>query len=189
MLANIAPRSTFELAALLFLKAYGGSFVIFAGLEECLRFAADYKFTPEDIAFLRRLLPGRTKESFFAEFLPTIDCSKIRIYATREGSVAFPLVPMMRIEGPVAIVQLLETTFLNIVNFASLVATNAARHRMAAGPGKMLVEFGLRRAQGPDGGMRASKYAYIGGYVVSHTVALLTVIFKLCLAFACSSSG
>lgn len=61
-------------------------------------------------------------------------------------------------------VQLLETTLLTLVNYASLMATNAARYRMVAGKNITLLEFGLRRAQGPDGGMSASKYSYVGKY-------------------------
>lgn len=123
----------------------------------------------------------------FFEYLRRLDCSDIEIYSISEGSVVFPKVPLMRIEGPVAVshnntilyqcfllkhlnrvvcwifsctslislmiacvskvVQLLETPFVNLINYASLVTTNAARHRFVAGRSKILLEFGLRRAQ------------------------------------------
>jgi nicotinate phosphoribosyltransferase len=78
--------------------------------------------------------------------------------------VVFPRLPLLRIEGPILKAQLLETTLLTLVNFASLVTTNAARFRATSGPDKTFHEFGLRRAQGPDGGLSASKYCYLGGF-------------------------
>ncbi|XP_072042546.1 nicotinate phosphoribosyltransferase-like [Amphiura filiformis] len=142
---------------------FGGEFTLYAGLSECVKFIQNFRFTDSDISYLKSVLPPDTQDGFF-EHLRQLDCSDVELYSIAEGMVVFPRVPLIRLEGPLGVLQLLETPFLNLINYASLVATNAARFRMAAGPNKSLLEFGLRRAQGPDGGLTASKYSYIGGF-------------------------
>ncbi|XP_053613392.1 nicotinate phosphoribosyltransferase isoform X2 [Plodia interpunctella] len=142
---------------------FQGEFTIFAGLEECLKFLQNFHYSDSDIEYLTQTLPDNIEPEFFA-YLKDLTCKDIKLSAIEEGSVVFPRVPLLRIEGPLIITQLLETTLLTLVNFASLMATNAARYRMVAGKHVSLLEFGLRRAQGPDGGLSASKYAYIGGF-------------------------
>lgn len=142
---------------------FQGEFTIFCGLTECLKYIEDFKFDDSDIDYLRSAMPDYVEPEFF-EYLRNMNMNELRVYAIREGSVVFPRIPLMRIEGPLPIVQLLETTLLVLINYASLVATNASRFRLAAGEKKSLLEFGLRRAQGPDGGLSASKYCYIGGF-------------------------
>lgn len=147
---------------------FGGEYTVFAGLEECVRLLANFKLEDDEIAFLHSVMP--TCEDGFFDYLKEIDCAEVEVYAIPEGSVVFPKIPLMRIEGPVAVVQLLETPFVNLVNYSSLVTTNAARHRFVAGKSKTLLEFGLRRAQGPDGGISASRYCYMGGFDATSNV-------------------
>lgn len=157
---KIDDEATFDL---FFRKPpFHGEYCIFAGSDEVVKFIATYKFTNDDISYLKSISPEWEEEFFL--WLGTINCSKIKIYSVDEGSLVFPREPLIRVEGPLAIAQLLETTLLNLVNFPSLIATNAARMRLAAGSDKTLLEFGLRRAQGPDGAVSASKYAFVGGF-------------------------
>ncbi|KJR40305.1 nicotinate phosphoribosyltransferase-like protein [Candidatus Magnetoovum chiemensis] len=141
---------------------FNGEFAVFAGLDDVLNFVSAFKYTKEDADYLRKILPN-CEDSFF-NWLLTLDCSKVKIYALEEASIVYPKLPLIRVEGPLAICQLLETTLLTLVNYATLVTTNAARYRLAAGFDKQLLEFGLRRAQGPNGAMSASKYCYMGGF-------------------------
>jgi nicotinate phosphoribosyltransferase len=155
-----AESSVFEL---FFRKnPFKGEFTIFCGMDEVLKFINTFKFSPSDIAYLRTVLP-QAEEEFFA-YLAALDCSEMRIFACKEGSVVFPRIPLIRLEGPLIVGQLLETTLLCLVNYPSLICTNAARFCLAAGKDKEMLEFGLRRAQGPDGGFSASKYSIVGGF-------------------------
>ncbi|XP_055951375.1 nicotinate phosphoribosyltransferase-like [Argiope bruennichi] len=142
---------------------FQGEFTVFAGLEECLKFLQNFRYSRSDIDYLKSIFPSNVEPAFF-EFLANLTARDVKLYAIPEGTVVFPRVPLIRVEGPLPVVQLLETTFLTLVNYASLVATNAARYRIAAGSDLQLLEYGLRRAQGPDGGLSASKYTYIGGF-------------------------
>lgn len=142
---------------------FQGEFTVFAGLEDCIRFLQAFHYSESDIAYLKSILPADVDPDYY-EFLLSLRADKVKLYAIPEGTVVFPRVPLIRMEGPLAILQLFESTLLNLVNYASLVTTNAARFRMAAGSNITLLEFGLRRAQGPDGGLSASKYSYLGGF-------------------------
>lgn len=125
--------------------------------------------TDAHIAYLRSAF-AEFDEGFY-EYLANLSCKDVRVYAPREGSVVFPREPLLRVEGPLAVCQLLETPLLTLINYAALVATNATRMRMAAGKDKVMLEFGLRRAQGPDGGVTASRSAMVGGFDATSNVA------------------
>lgn len=141
---------------------FSGEFTIFAGLDNVINLLKHFKFTKEHIDYLKSQLPDCEPEFF--DYLASVDSSSLTVYSMKEGCMVFPHEPIIRVEGPIAVCQLFETPLLCMVNFSSLVATNAARHRVAVGDSIGLSEFGLRRAQGPDGGMTASKYSYLGGF-------------------------
>lgn len=148
---------------------FGGAFALAAGLRDCLRFLHAFRLQDADVQFLASVLPPDTDPAFF-EHLRSLDCSGVTVRALPEGSLALPGVPLLQVSGPLLVVQLLETPLLCLVSYASLIATNAARLRLIAGPGKRLLEMGLRRAQGPDGGLTASTYSYLGGFDASSNV-------------------
>lgn len=143
---------------------FDGGFTVAAGLEQALEFVQAYKFEEEDLAYLADLQGMDGNRLFDREFLDYLRHLKLAcdIDAIPEGTVVFPLEPLVRVRGPIAHCQLLETALLNILNFQTLVATKAARVVLAA-RGDPVLEFGLRRAQGVDGALSASRAAYIGG--------------------------
>lgn len=137
---------------------FGSGFSVFAGLAPLLAAIKTFRFSPEDIGYLETLgIFERGFLDYLAAFRFTGD-----VYAMDEGTIAFPNEPLVRVHAPVIEAIIIEGMLLNIVNFQSLIATKSARIWLASNRGKVL-EFGLRRAQGYDGAMSASRAAYIGG--------------------------
>lgn len=145
---------------------FRGNFAIFAGLETALEQLEQLHFTEQELVYLDSL------GLFKAKFLDFLSSFRFRgnVLAPPEGSVVFPHEPLLTVEAPLAEAQLVETLLLNTINFQTLVATKAARIKLAAGKAEV-IEFGLRRAQGPDGGLSVARAAAIGG--VSSTSNLL----------------
>jgi nicotinate phosphoribosyltransferase len=139
-------------------QPFGSGFSIFAGLEDLLDRIETFHYSAEDIAYLREL---KVFDEGFLDYL-----SRFRftgsLWAMDEGSAVFPQEPLIRVDSDLIECQILEGMLLNTVNFQSLIATKTARVYLASGKG-FLLEFGLRRAQGPDGAMSASRAAFIGG--------------------------
>ncbi|MFV0529724.1 MAG: nicotinate phosphoribosyltransferase [Lachnospiraceae bacterium] len=144
---------------------YNGSYAIAAGLDQVIDYVKNLHFTPEDLSYLKSL---GIFESDFLSYLADFRFSGA-IYAIPEGTVIFPREPIVKIIAPIMEAQLLETALLNIINHQSLIATKAARVVYAA-KGDGVMEFGLRRAQGPDAGIFGARAAVIGGCVGTSNV-------------------
>ena len=137
---------------------FKGGYSVFAGLEPLLRALEDFRFGPEDLAYLESL------GMFEKGFLDYLERFRFRgdIWAMSEGELVFPQEPIARVEAEIVEAEIVEGFILNYLNFQSLIATKSARVWLASNRGPIM-EFGLRRAQGPDGGLSASRAAYIGG--------------------------
>lgn len=143
---------------------FKGHYAIASGLQLVIDFLKDFRFEPDDIHYLGRLKGVDDLPLFDEGFLNYLQRMQFScdIDAMPEGSVCFPHQPLLRIKGPLIQTQLLETILLNLINFSTLIATKSARIVQAA-RGDTVLEFGLRRAQGIDGGIMATRAAYIGG--------------------------
>ena len=137
---------------------FDGGFVVFAGLKELIDTVKHLTFSDEEIEYLR-------KEDFSENFLNYLKefTFKGNIFSVKEGDIIFPNEPVVRVEGNLLETQLVETLLLNILNFQSLIATKASRIKHAAGEDSIVLDFGLRRAQGL-GGIHATRAAIIGGF-------------------------
>ncbi|MBP9842128.1 MAG: nicotinate phosphoribosyltransferase [Simkaniaceae bacterium] len=139
-------------------KPFGGEYAIMAGLEGFIEWMNHFAFSDGDLEYLEKL------DLFDEEFLDYLSRMRFQcdIDAVEEGRVVFPLEPLVRVRGPLIQAQLIESALLNFINFQTLIATKASRICHAA-QRREVIEFGLRRAPGPDGALSASRAAYIGG--------------------------
>lgn len=145
-------------------RPFQGGFTITAGLEAVINYLKNFHFDQDDLNYLSTLTGADGVKLFDPEFFDYLAKMEFTcdVDAIPEGNVVFPYEPLIRIKGPLIQCQLLESPLLNLINFPSLIATKAARICIAA-KGDPVFEFGLRRAQGIDGALTASRAAYIGG--------------------------
>jgi nicotinate phosphoribosyltransferase len=150
---------------------FEGGFAVACGVARALEYLEDYRFAREDLDYLAGLEGNDGRPLFDAAFLRQLGSLHLAcdVDAVPEGTVVFPYEPLVRVTGPILHAQLVETALLNLVNFETLIATKAARVVLAA-KGDPVVDFGLRRAQGLDGGLSASRAAYVGGTVATSNV-------------------
>lgn len=143
---------------------FGGRYVVAAGQSSFADWLEKHRFSEGDIDFLASLRGSNDRPLFTEDFLVFLGRWRFRgsIEAVPEGTIIFPHEPLVRVRAPLLDAQLIETTLLTLMNFQTLVATKASRIRLAAG-GDEVLEFGLRRAHGLNGGLSASRAAYIGG--------------------------
>lgn len=144
----------------LFFRELNGvrEYAVMAGTESVIDYINNLKFTKGDIEYLRSL------NLFDEDFLEYLSDFKFtgEIYAMEEGTIVFPREPLVRVKAPILQAQLIETALLTLVNHQTLIATKASRVKYAAG-NTVVMEFGLRRAQGPDAGTLGARAAVIGG--------------------------
>ena len=150
---------------------FAGGYAIAAGIAPAIAYLRNLVFTADDLAYLASLRDAADQPLFADGFLATLAAFRFgcTVDAVPEGSLVFPHEPIIRVTGPMLHAQLVETALLTLVNFQTLIATKAARICQAA-RGAPVLEFGLRRAQGVDGGISASRAAYIGGAAATSNV-------------------
>ena len=150
---------------------FGGGFTVACGLEYAIDLIESLRFEEDDLAYLAEVRGSDGEKLFDPAFLDHLGSLRLAcdVDAVPEGTLVFPLEPMVRVTGPILHAQLIETPLLNLINFQSLIATKAARVVLAA-RGDPVLEFGLRRAQGFDGGLAASRAAWVGGCAATSNV-------------------
>ena len=150
---------------------FNGGFTVACGLHDAIDFLSELRFEAEDLSYLASLRGNDGGALFDRAFLDYLRDLRFTcdVDAIPEGTAVFPHEPLVRVTGPILQAQIIETPLLNLVNFQTLVATKAARVCLAT-RGEPVLEFGLRRAQGVDGGLSAARAAYVGGVAATSNV-------------------
>jgi nicotinate phosphoribosyltransferase len=143
---------------------FKSGYAVCCGLEYVIDFLKNFKFSDDDLKYLKTLKTANNKIIFDDGFLKFLKSFRFKcdVYAVEEGRLVFPNEPILRVKGPLYQCQIIESAIINILNFQTLIATKACRMNTAAS-GDPILEFGLRRAQGIDGALAASRASYIGG--------------------------
>lgn len=150
---------------------FQGRYAISCGLENVIQFVQQFHFTEQEIHYLSTLKAGNGEPLFLTPFLDYLASLQLTvdIDAIPEGTPIFPKVPIIQVKGPLLQCQLLESSLLNLINFPTLIATKASRVCFAAEEDQV-IEFGLRRAQGMDGALTASRASFVGGVSATSNV-------------------
>ncbi len=151
---------------------FRGGYALVCGLEQAIELIERFAYDPAQLDYLASLTGNDGRPLFDPRFLAWLGelTPSVDVDAMPEGTACFAHQPLLRVRGPLAQAQLLETALLTIMNFQTLIATKAARVCHAA-DGDPVLEFGLRRAHGLDGGLSASRAAYVGGCAGTSNVA------------------
>lgn len=142
------------------------SFLVAAGLESCLTFLENMAFTEEEIRYIKGT---KRFSSGLIDYLRQLHFSG-DVHALPEGTIFFPNEPLLRINAPLPVAQLVETRLINFLHFETLIATKAARCVIAAKERAILIDFGLRRAHGAEAGLLAARACYMAGFIGTATV-------------------
>ena len=150
---------------------FEGGYSVACGLADAVDYLANQRFQEDDLAYLATCKGNDGRALFEPAFFDYLRALRFEcdVDAAPEGTVVFPNEPLLRIKGPILQCQILETPLLTILNFQTLIATKAARI-CSATRGEPVLEFGLRRAQGIDGALAASRAAYVGGCAATSNV-------------------
>ncbi|SCN61296.1 nicotinate phosphoribosyltransferase, putative [Plasmodium chabaudi chabaudi] len=149
---------------------FKGEFAVLGGVHEVIKYINCFRFTQRQLEYIRKKMSHYEYIDEFVDYLKGVNGSRLSIHCMEEGSIVFANEPLITLEGPLLICQILESAILNLINYPTLIATNSMMHKISINQ-KTLAEFGCRRAQGPDGALSGSRYAYAGADFTSNVYA------------------